>query len=503
MKIKILIAGLLIVSIISCKKTFLEIPNPNGINDNNFYKTDADFKLAINGVYAGIKALIGDKDQNPSGAVGAWVMGEMRSDNTEYVYSAPDRGVVQIEQIADFLDDANNTTTLRKYTACYGIIASANAILQTIDAADITEDVKKNVKGQALFLRAYSFFELVQYFGDVPFPLTAANSLESAQLPRTKKEDIYTQIITDATSAVSLLPKKADQEKGRVSTGSANMLLGYIYMTLKQYPQAEAAFKLVDNGDYSLVTDYADIFNPLNKNNSESIFEAQYLEGDNGLQSNFAYFFAPKLADASLISNMPSNAQTRNTGGWNFPSASLIAAYETGDKRKSATLALNTIADINGIVSPFYCKKYLHTHSQDRNTNDNWPVYRYADALLLLAEALNEQGKSGEAVPYIVKVRTRAGLTMPFTVTNQAALRDTIAHERRVELAFENHRWLDLVRTGKAVSVMNSYGASIKSNPAYTYLLPASYNVTDNRLLFPIPASERIKNPALTQNPGY
>jgi len=134
------------------------------------------------------------------------------------------------------------------------------------------------------------------------------------------------------------------------------------------------------------------------------------------------------------------------------------------------------------------------------NTNDNWPIYRYSDALLLLAEAQNEQGKSGPALTNLNLVRTRAGLAVS-TETDQTNLRAVLAHERRVELAFENHRWHDLVRTGTAVSVMTTYG--VKAKATYNLLPSNAFTITTDRLLFPIPQSERETNPALTQNTGY
>ncbi len=151
-----------------------------------------------------------------------------------------------------------------------------------------------------------------------------------------------------------------------------------------------------------------------------------------------------------------------------------------------------------GKVGVPYIKKVLNPHTDVNNTNDNWPVYRYADALLLLAEAQNEQGKS--PLTALNAVRVRAGLAAS-TETSQALLRDIIAHERRVELAFENHRWHDLVRTGKAVEVMTAYG--VKQKQLYSYLRPDSYIITPNKLLYPIPRFEIEINPQITQNPGY
>lgn len=488
---KSIIAGcFLIASLGSCKKDFLELPPQSFISSATFYKTQEDFAQAINGTYAALRSLYSD----------AYVMGEMRSDNTHYIFKATDRGGqnVQREQIADFLDDASNAFIANKWTSSYNIIARANQILAQIDAASFDNTAKNNIRGQALFLRAFSYYELVQYFGDVPLHLVPTQGVEDAALAKTAKAGVYTQIIADAKEAATLLPLKSVQEKGRVSSGTAKTLLGYVYMTLKQYGDAATVLKeITGSNQYTLLTDYAAVFALNNKNSSESVFEVQYIQGSLGLQSNFAYLFIPGLTNTTPITGVVGNNQI--IGGWNTPTRDLINSYEANDKRKDASIAYYT--DAGGVTYP-YVKKYLHTHANYNNTDDNWPVYRYSDVLLLLAEALNEQNKSSEALAPLNLVRKRAGLT-DVTTTSQTELRDIISKERRLELAFENHRWLDLVRTGKAIEVMTAYGAKVKANPqAYYYPagsapLTQSYNVTQTRLLFPIPDREIILNPLL------
>jgi hypothetical protein len=189
--------------------------------------------------------------------------------------------------------------------------------------------------------------------------------------------------------------------------------------------------------------------------------------------------------------------QATTAESYNVPSPDIIAAYEAGDKRKDASIAYATGA--NGVSYP-YIKKYLHPHTLPGASNDNWPVYRYAEVLLMLAEALNEQNKSDEALTFINQVRTRAGLANS-SASGQSAVRDAIANERRVELAFENKRWLDLVRTGKATSVITAYGAKIKAKPQEYYFLtgyaPVPAAFTTINLLFPYPTSEVALNPLL------
>jgi hypothetical protein len=198
----------------------------------------------------------------------------------------------------------------------------------------------------------------------------------------------------------------------------------------------------------------------------------------------------------------------------------LIAAYEPGDKRLDVSIGIaegnyntsnlfiysakKSIVNYSGPPPgknsrPLY-KKYLNPASLPNNTDDDWPIYRYSDTLLMMAECLNEQGGPADALPDLNQARERAGLP-DITTTDQVDLRKIISHERPVELAFENFRWFDLIRTGEAIPVMTAYGE--KTKQTHSDLLPSSYHVTKERLLYPIPQPEIDLNPGLTQNPGY
>jgi tetratricopeptide (TPR) repeat protein len=502
MKINKLIIGCFLLTALSaCNKSFIEIAPENFISSANFFQTQNDFVQAVNATYAPLRNLYND----------AYIMGEMRSDNTHYIFNSSNRGNLVREEVADFIDNPTAAPTSNKWTSSYRIIANANEVLLRIDAATIDEAVKKNLKGQVLFLRALAYFDLVQYFGDVPLVLKptsgSADEIIGVQsaLTRTPKADVYAQIVKDAKEAATLLPNKATQEKGRATVGSAKTLLGNVYVVLKQWSEAETVLKeVVSSGQYSLLPDYASVFNPANKNHAESVFEVQYLQGNLGLQSSFGYVFAPNVTNMTPLTGFTFNNQS--IGGWNTPTEDLMAAYETGDKRKAASV-MDGYTESGKFVAQPFIKKYFNLpfpapNGSSPNTNDNWPVYRYAEVLLLLAEVLNEQGKAGEALPHLNAVRTRAGLAA-VSNNNQAQLRDVLQKERRIELVFENKRWLDLVRTGKAIEVISAYGSKLKASGKHTYLLSSTYNVTANRLLFPIPFSERQVNPNLTQNPGY
>jgi len=514
---KIFIIAVLACTVISCKKDFIELAPEDEIPVTDFYKTETQFRMALAAAYTPLRDLM-DND---------FYTGEMRSDNTHYQYYAINRGTAYVmrENIADFTDDPTNNYSNNIYFHCFKGISRANIILDRIDGGTLSDAAKDDIVGQAKFLRAFNFFKLVRYFGGVPLFVHEVLHAEEAFLPRSSANEVYAQIVDDAKDAIVKMSNpvfsKANQQSGQASKGAATMLLAEVYMEQKKYADAEALLNTLPAMGYDLLPKYADVFSTKNKNSKESIFEVQYLEGlQGGQQSQFIYYFLPRSSNDSLITGQKFDNTT--LGGWNTPTQDLIDAYEADDTRKDASIAVaegtynasNVFAFsanksiINytpaaGKTGVPYIKKYLNPHANPDNTNDNWPVYRYADALLLLAEAKNGQGKSGEVLVPLNRVRTRAfgNATHNITTTDAAALTDIIAHERRVELAFENHRWHDLVRTGKAITVMTAYG--VKQKQLYSYLSPASYQVDKNKLLFPIPQAERELNIDLTQNDGY
>lgn len=496
MRFKTILTAILVTSLSSCSD-FLDVSPQNAVVPANFFQSEADFAQAVNGAYAPLQKLYNND--------ASWAMGEMRSDNSHFFYNNDFRSPMP-EEIDLFVNGSENTISADRYDLNFDIIARANKILEVIDAANLDQVKKDTFKGQVLFLRALAYFDLVRYYGGVPLPLTPATDLASATLTRSTREEVYAQIIKDITAATTLLPDKATQEAGRATSGAAWMLLGDVHLTLKNWNDAETALSKVTG--YSLLADYALAFNPSNKNNSESVFEVQYLQGTSlDLASTFPYSFIPLTPDYAKLTLGPVGDQSASGSGWNIPTDDLISAYEdrVKDKRFASSIGFitgpSTVSDTNYVNLP-YVKKFQYPHSLFKQSNVNLPIYRFAETLLMKAEVANELGKSADAQTYLNQVRTRAGLGNT-TAKDQAALRSAILTERRVELAFENKRWLDLVRTGNAITVMNAYGAKLKANPAYFYITPASYSVTAKHLLFPIPFREIQVNPDLEQNTGY
>lgn len=465
----------------SCADNFLDIPSKTSLSTDVYYKSEKDFEYGINGVYSILRDLY-------SGSDGAWAMGELRSDNTIYAYNPNDRGTISAEFVNNFLDDATNSVPYHKYRDDYSIISNVNYLLDAIDNVSFDEKSKNNIKGQAYFLRAFAYMDLVQYFGKVPMHLTPVKKLGDATQPLASIDSIYAQIIDDATNAASLLPNKESQEAGRVTSGTANMLLGNVYINLKRWNDAETVLKKISG--YSLLSNYSDVFDPANKNNAESLFEVQFKEGNDGYNSNFFYVFLAQPITADETAAITGISEiARIVEGYNIPTPDIINSYENGDLRKEASIGMLTA---HGVHYP-YIKKYCHKHALTGNTNDNWPVYRYAETLLYLAESVNEQGRGTEALTYLNQVRKRAGLPDCQAVTKDE-IRSAILKERRVELAFENKRWLDLVHSGTAETVMKDFGQRVKNSPQ-DYYFPNGYSVAPQAFstistTFPLPSAE-------------
>ncbi|WP_339866114.1 RagB/SusD family nutrient uptake outer membrane protein [uncultured Algoriphagus sp.] len=451
---------------------FLTVVPETQLSSATFFKTEADFVQAVNAAYVPLRTIVNDR---------AWKLSEMHSDNTYYGRNVLFGAVDPQEDLADFsVPEANGVTAngnvLEQWRADYLIISRTNQILDLIDDADVAQAPKDNVKGQALFLRAYAYFELVRYFGGVPLHLTPVATREEAALPLSTEEEVYAQIIQDLVAAVPLLPAKSAQQAGRATSGAARTLLANVYINLERWSDAETILRpVVTSGEYSLIPNYEMAFsdNASNKNNAESVFEVQFLEGAAGLNGNFIYQFLPRPLLASELVEITgtSNPQPIDGEGNNIPTPDIIAAYEDGDTRKDASIGYVFLSNSFRDDKTYpYIKKYAKTHSQHNNTGTNWPIYRYSEVLLFMAEALNEQGKDGEALTFLNQVRDRAGLGA--VSGSGAALGEMIFKERRVELAFENKRWFDIQRTGRIEEIIIPYGQRIVANPLDYYYPP-------------------------------
>ena len=510
----IAIAFLFMLSVAtSCKKDFVDLLPEDSVAPDKFYQTDEQLQQAAIAIYVPLRDML----------VNDYHTSEMRSDNTHYLPNPVNRGTATVyrENVSDWNNDANNDYVNAVYYHCYTGISRANILIGRIpNAARASAEGKTKADGQAKFLRAFFYFKLVRLFGGVPLYLAEVTKADEAFKDRATVEQVYAQIIADATDALNELKAPgAFPQTGEATKGSATMLLADVYATLKRYAEAEVLLNTLPGMGYGLNATYAQAFLPTNKNSKESLFEVQYLEGNSATsQPNaFIFQFMPKTTTTVLITgNVPSNT---SGAGWNIPSFDLLADYEANDQRLPASVGIaegtwdaSFIMRITAVKSPVgyttpaglnstaFIKKYVHgPYTVASNSGENWPIYRYAEALLLLAEVLNEQGKS-PLVP-LNAVRRRAGLLTDVTTNSQVTLRDIIMHERRVELAFENKRFNDLQRMPNGLAIMQAYG--VKAKATYSHLESNAFSIESHEFIYPIPLPERNLNPGMKQNPGY
>ena len=483
----------------ACGEEFLDKTDPTRLVASTFYETEAQIEQAVNGVYGQLQPYISNQ----------WQYGEFISDNTTLHFNEADRGQGPALEAIEYWQINSSTPNINNlYNSIYQAMVNINTTLSKLTKAKVDDGIRQRFEGELRFIRAYYYFQLVQYFGEVIVvtePLSSPS--EAYDYQREPVEKVYELIKSDLNFAVSALPASYNADNtGRATKGAALSLLGKVYLTRKEYSDAIATLKQVLDLGYSLLPNYADVFDPDNKNHAESIFDIQF-QGDNllGEHSNFIYTFAPRNSSGAVI-DFPG----QNGGGWNIPSKDIIAAYEANDLRKSVSLSEGYTDKTGNWVSVPFVNKYNHPHSILGRTNDNWPVLRYADVLLMLAEALNEEsGPTSEAYGHLNAIRERAGLSQ-LSNLDQVSFREAVLKERRLELAFENHRWFDLKRTKtpeELAAFLNAYGEFEKSDPTTTRSgIPFSagdYKFEAYEALFPIPAAQRRINPDLTQNPGY
>ena len=477
MKTKYILAGLFALSLSSCKDQFLDLSPIAQANSNTFYKTSADMITALNGAYGALQ-FNGQYGQN-------YVFAEVPSDDTTPVLSG---SVTDQDEFDKFYLRTTNPFLAARWSDGYRGIYRANTVIDRIAGVTMDETLKKRVVGEAKFLRALMYFNLVRAFGDVPLVLTEIiDPSEGYAYSRAPAAEVYTQIIKDLTDAEGVRAERyTGADVGRATSGAAKSLLGKVYLTQRNYAGAAAKLKeVVDANTYDLLSNYADLFRAANKNNRESVFEVQYKKGSLGEGSNFSNVYAPENSGNAVI--------LFGGGGNNRPTPDLESAYEAGDPRKNLSFATSYVNASGNKVDYYFIRKYADVPTTNGDAEDNFYVLRYADVLLMYAEALNETGNTAAALPLLNRVRKRVGLADKAGLA-QADTRLAIEQERRVELAFEGHRWFDLVRTGRALPVLQAKATAIGIKTA----------LTANNLIFPVPQSQIDINPdKIKQNPGY
>lgn len=455
MKFKYIIAITFLSGLMSCSESFTDLAPISQRNAEGFYNTASDMQIAVNAIYNTLK-------QNGCYNQSYWVLQELRSDNTFW----DGTGLAEEITVFDkFSDISTSDITEDAWNDSYLGISRANILLSRIDDVEIDAGMKAQLKGEALFLRSLFYYHLAVGFGNIPLVLSETSSVAEGQDHiQVSASEVYSQLITDLQEAANSLPTSYSVgEKGKATSGAALTLLGKIYLTIGDNSSAMSTLSQITV--YSLVDDYANLWGIENEHNSESIFEVEF-EGGFGDQGNsFTNQFHGELS-ASVTS-----------GQRNIPERDLIDAYEDGDLRFEKSIQ-GVTEDATGWPIKYGSE---NAFSEDDAAN-NWVVFRYADVLLMMAEAM---GESDGAYALINQVRTRAGLD-DIGSNTPGSFQEKLLHERRIELAFENHRWADLLRFGVAESIMSAQGKPI-----------------NGKLNFAIPQRELDLNSNFVQNPGY
>lgn len=508
MRKNILIVFMGLISLSACKKDFLEQENPNASNIAQYYTSQNDVLLAVNGAYASLRS--GDNIGENSG-----LYTDQRSDDTGTNDNQSNAG--EPFQFGDFSISPSNAYLKNHWGSLYQTISRCNIITSNIDNVPFTNpETKIQYLGETKFLRALMYFQLVRKWGDVPLVTKQLNSTAEVteNTYRQPQTAVYAQIVSDLKDALTstLIPNLATgANAGRVSKAAINGLLGQVYLTMATTLDAGKTENLANANTYltaaynlkpfaSLTAvPYADVFDVTKKNNNpEIIFEIVNIQGNSSYASSIA---ANNQAWGETIN---SKKAATNVGGNVTPD--LVLDYETGDPRKD--FSIKYAADTR--VLDWFVTKYRDV-SDNAGVNgyggNNCPIMRYADIILMLAEVNMLQGNEAAAITYLDMVRARAGVPLYALARTNATynskyptLKLAILHERRVELAFEHHRWFDLLRFFTTAELVTFFKAKSQANFGNAKLS----NFTTKDRYFPIPFDEYKLNPEkMYQNPGY
>lgn len=454
----------------------------------NFYKTEADAVSAVNAVYSGMT----------SSYLYNQFMEVIQSQGTDDCEWGFGRNTSNTDKTAldKFTYDAGTNLFFQFWSTSYQVINRANAAVDGIGAMTaVGTDKKERLQAEARFVRGLMYFNLVRLFGGVPLQLSATTSLKDLAVKRAAEDAVYAQVIADFQFGAEHLPPDYDAANaGRATSGAAMAMLVKVYLTQKEYVKAvEAARNVMATGRYSLWPSYQDVFLIANENKTESIFEIQFLSGSGNIPSSYSGFYRPSFDKRPGFGGNGDNPVTKNH----------YEAYPEGDLRKDVNVIKYSYTDNpkapTTIKNPYYVAKFKDPAALNVNDGgNNYYIVRYADVLLMFAEALylSSPGNT-EALEAFNQVRRRAyglPLNTPSDKDLQpglgaAAFQDSVLLERRLEFAFEGQRRFDLLRTGKLKQAVNA------QDPAIT--------VRDSDTLFPIPSQEMDTNPLLEQNPGF
>ncbi|HZL09534.1 MAG TPA: RagB/SusD family nutrient uptake outer membrane protein [Prolixibacteraceae bacterium] len=481
-KLYLCFSTLTLISFTGCKDLLVENPK-TFISSTNFYKTAGDFDAALQGIYVNLRNIVGTKEGKD--------VSEIFADYSDRPESA--------EQTGDFWKNnpSSNFWSIRyAWQYPYEIVNNANLILDALTSVNLTADVKSKIEAEAKLLRAYAYFNLVQYFGDIPLRITPCRSLAETQTPKSPQADVYALILSDLTFAEANLPESGSVV-GRVNKYVAKALLARVYLTTAGFPTnnkanyalAKAkALEVINSPKYALKTDYADVFHQTTYT-TESIWEA---------------LFSPPTIGNYLVTI---TAPTGNNTATLMPTADFINSFPVGDRRKELGIKdgyTNAKGNLwvkrtyyNKFVNPQFFEDELSPNVSGSSCGYTSPIIRLAEMYLIAAEAENEANGPANAYQYINIIRNRARINKadPTNVPDLADLSKeqfgaAVRMERKWELHLEGSAWFDMKRTQTFNKVQEARGASL--------VVPiGSYNNT-----WLIPDFE-ISNNNIDQNPSY
>ena len=485
----------IVICFSACTKDFLEKSPIIGITEENFYRTEADAIAGVNAAYATLQFQLSEAGHF------RWFWGDIMSDDAVKGGSS-DNDVNDLLQLETFKGPTNTDLLEAEWSADYEGIYRANVVLEKVPGIEMDAKLKARILGEAKFIRAWNYYNLVTIFGGVPLADRVLAPSEY-NIPRATAEQIWDFIekdLKEASADLWVRSEYAPADLGRITKGAAQSLLAKTYLWRKKYAEAKATAELVINSnEYILVNDYSEIFTQGGENNGESIFEIQYMNASGGN-------WGRNNANEGSFTNVFTRARGQFAGfGFNIPTQSFVDEFFAEgfeDPRLKSTVfrigepmgdrGIFTIEATGGSPYLYYSKKYFNNLSEQAPFGDPAPnggsndrVIRYADLLLVHAEAAAQSGDEGAARQSLNQVRSRVSL--PNVTASGPALLEAIYRERRIELGMEAHRFFDLVRTGRAPSVLGSLGFREGVHE-----------------LFPIPQSQILAtNGALTQNFGY
>ena len=462
MKKILVLASLATLLMTSCGDSFFDLEPASSVTIDKVYKTASDYNVAVIGCYAKLQSQVNFYTE----------CCEYRSDNLSL--DAPTAGTQDRYDIDHFTEKPSNGILSSYWANFNNNVYRCNLLLDQIDGANFAENLKKQYKGEAMFIRALNYFNMYRIWGGVPATKHVVSAAEALKVARYSDEQMFDLIAGDLKEIVdnNYLPETySSADMGRATSGAAKALLGKVYLTFHKWTEAKDILSQLI-GKYQLVSPIAQVFNVDNKNNNEIIFAVHFNKEIEGEGHSYWY----NLTNASDDTNQTS---------------SLLNTFPTGDTRKD----LITYVQVEKTVR--LMNKFYDTKSPTFKTVGNDQILlRYADVLLMYAEALNEiqydASEGSLALKYLNAVRQRAGISnlTAKQLPTQEKFRKGILVERQREFPYEGQRWFDLVRMGFAKSVMAENGVEIK----------------DYQLLFPIPQQEieKVGNKSiLWQNPGY